>query len=340
MMASSARNAVTLAFVALAIGCSPSKPEVDNPPPFDSDSASASASNSPPSTKPNPDLDQGKALIEKGKFADAVAPLEKAVAADPKNANAAYYLGLAYDQTGKKADAEAKYKAALALNPQLVEASQNLAAIYLEDPPRPDDAIPLLHAALKVDPTDPHTLENLGFAYGLKKDVERATTAYEAALKREDTSAVRFAYGSMLLENGKPKEATIQLGKAGDGTDDVPTLATIATMMGRAEAFDQCTKFFDKVIAKKPDSADFLVRRGSCKHGKGNGSGDEKGASDDFRAAIKIDPKFAVAHYYLGLSLIEQKNKTEAKAELQKAYDLDKDSKIGKLAKKKLDDLK
>jgi Flp pilus assembly protein TadD len=319
------------------VACSPAREPENETPPFDSASAEA-ATTAPAET--DEDLLAGRSLIEAGKFADAVAPLEKAVAADPKSASAAYYLGLAYDQSGNKDKAVAEYKAALAINPKLVEPAQNLAAIYLEDPPHPDEAIPLLSAALKVDPTDARTLENLGYAYGLKKDVGKATTAYEAALKIEDKPSVRVAYGAMLLENGKPKEAVVELSKAAEGTDDLPTLVTMATMMGRAEAFDQCAKLFDKAIAKEPNSADLLVRRGSCKHGRGKGSGDEKGASDDFRAAIKLDPKFVPAHYYLGLSLLEQKDRAGAKAEFQKAYELDKDSKIGKLAKAQLDKMK
>jgi len=87
---------------------------------------------------------------------------------------------------------KAKYKAALALKPSLVKASQNLASIYLEDPPRPDDAIPLLRKALEVDPSDPIILENIAYAYGLKKDVEKASKAYELALQKDDTFKVLF----------------------------------------------------------------------------------------------------------------------------------------------------
>jgi Flp pilus assembly protein TadD len=324
-----------LAFAGALSACS-NTPPPENDPPLGTESASATSSAPVEAPKANPDLDKGRGFIEAGKFADAIAPLEKAVATHPKSAEAAYYLGLAYDQTGKKPEAEAKYKAAIALKPDLVEALQNLAAIYLEEPPRPDDAIPLLRAALKSDPTSARTLANMGYAFGLKKDVDKATTAYEASLKAEDAPAVRYAYGAMLLENGKQKEAVAQLAKAADATEDLATVASIARLMGKAEAFDQCVRLLDKVVAKKPDSAELLVRRGTCKHE----TKDEKGASDDFRGALKIDAKFQPAHYYLAMSLLAQKNKAEGKAELKKAYELDKESPVGKLAKKKLDELK
>ncbi len=319
--------------VGLAAGCSPAKaPDQDGPVPFDSAEPTASAD---PDAS-NPDLVKGRDLIEHQQFAEAIPVLEKVVAAQPKNADATYYLGLAYDHSGKRADAEAKYKAALELKPALVEAAQNLAAIYLEDPPRPDDAIPLLRGALKVDPTDAATLEAIAYAYGLKKDVDRSSEAYELALKNDDTFKVRYAYGSMLFENGKSAAAVTQLSRAAEATEDVPLLASIADMLGHAKSFDTCVKVLDRVIAKQPDAANFLSRRGECKHGKN----DEPGAEADFRAAVKVDPKAAAPHYLLGQSLIVQKRVPEAKTELKTAYDLDKASKVGQLAKKILDSLK
>jgi Flp pilus assembly protein TadD len=284
----------------------------------------------------DPDVVRGRDLITAQKYAEAIPVLEKAVAAEPKNADANYYLGLAYDQSGKKTEAEAKYKAALELKPSLLEAAQNLASIYLEDPPRPDDAIPLLRKALQAAPNDATLLQNIAYAYGLKKDVGKASKAYDLALQRDDSFKVHFAYGTMLFENGQMDRAVTELTKAASSTEDIPTLASISRMMGNAKAFDQCVKILDRVIAKKSDSAEMFARRGTCKHELK----DEPGAEGDFREAIKAEPKLPAAHYLLGQSLIAQGKKPEAKVELKKAFDLDPTSEIGKLAKKILDKLK
>ena len=61
----------------------------------------------------------------------------------------------------------------------------------------------------------------------------------------------------------------------------------------------------DQAIAKKGDVAEMWVRRGVCKHELG----DEPGATKDYEGAIAVDPKFAAAHYYLGVSLAAQKKK-------------------------------
>lgn len=326
-------QALCLAFGLGAAACGPTTPDPATPNSSDPPLIDSSTPQAGP--KPNADLDQGVALVKAEKFDQAIAPLEKALATDPKNGDAAFYLGLCYEQVKRKPDAEAKYKLALQNDPKLVEASQNLAALYLDDPPRPDQAIAVLESALKIESDNSRLLQNLGFAYGLKGDVDKASKAYTAALAKEDTAALHFAFGSMLFDAKKLPEAVAELNKAAAGITDVPTLATMARMMGAAKSFDGCVKLLDKAIAAKGDAAEFWVRRGTCKHELK----DETGAGGDFRGALKIDPKFAPAHYYLGMSLLAQKKNKEAKAELKKAYDLDKDSGIGKLAKQKLDEL-
>ncbi len=339
MMRTRPVQALCLALVLGAAACS-STPEPtleghEALPPLGSSDPGPTGSGPTGAPKANPDLDQGIALVKSEKFEQAIAPLEKALTVDPKSGDAAFYLGLSYEQVKKKPEAEAKYKLALENDPKLVEAAQNLAALYLDEPARPDQAIVVLESALKSDSHNSRLLQNLGFAYGLKGDVEKASKAYSAALVSEDTPALHFAYGSMLFDAKKLPEAVVELNKAAAGIKDVPTLATIARMMGNAKSFDSCVKLLDKAIAQKADAAEFWVRRGTCKHELK----DEPGASDDFRGALKIDPKFAPAHYYLGMSLFAQKKTKDAKAELKKAYEIDKTSPIGKLAKQKLDEI-
>ncbi|HTJ83087.1 MAG TPA: tetratricopeptide repeat protein, partial [Polyangiaceae bacterium] len=152
-----------LAPIALA-ACSSTPPPPERP--LDADPALSDAG--PDAKKGNPELDRGEAFVKSGKFAEALPHLKAAFEADPKNANAAFYLGLATEQTGgDKAEAERLYKQAIALDPKLSEAAQNLAAMYLGDPPRADDAIAVLEPALKNAPDDAALNANLGFAYGL-----------------------------------------------------------------------------------------------------------------------------------------------------------------------------
>jgi hypothetical protein len=60
----------------------------------------------------------------------------------------------------------------------------------------------------------------------------------------------------------------------------------------------------DKAIKLKAD-ADLLTRRGQCK----SEARDHAGAVADFEAAIKLDEKFAPAHFHLGKQLCAKDKK-------------------------------
>lgn len=293
------------------------------------------ATSEPTAAHGSPDLDRGVAFIKNSKFADAVPFLKKALAAEPKNPEAAFYLGVATEQTGgDKAEAEKLYKQALAFNPKLVDAAQNLAALYLDQPARPDDAIPVLEKALSHAPGDPRLLTNLGYAYSLKQDITKAQRAYEQAIAREDTPQLRFALGTALFENKQAEAAVPHLLKAALAmNDDAASLATIAAMLGHGKAYGDCVRLLDRALTLKPAVPELLVRRGGCKHELKK----EEEATKDYEAAIKIDPKYQPGHYYLGVSLFAQKKKNAGRTALKKAVLLGKDTPIGKKAQEWLD---
>ena len=314
----------------LLLGCA-STPEPREEP-LDADPPIAVASGK---AKGNPALDRGIAFIKAGKFAEAMEQLKAALEADPERAEGSFYMALALEQTGgDRAEAERLYKQALVLDGTLVEAAGNLAALYLEEPPRLDEAVAVLQKGLKVDPENANLNASLGYALGRKGDADGASKAYELAIKKDPKPELSFAYGVMLAENKRAEQAGPHLLAASKAyQDDVATLATIARLLGPGKAYADCVRLLDRAIDLKPGHAELLVRRGVCKHELKK----EKEASADFEAAIKADAKFQPAHYYLGLSLLEQGNGVRGKQSLKKAIELGKDTPIGKLAQEKLD---
>lgn len=283
------------------------------------------------------ELDRGIAYIKNEKFEEAKAHLEKAVALDPKSSQAAYYLAVAKEQLGDKKGAEEGYKKAVELDPTNASAAQNLAAIYLEDPPRPDDAIKLLKVALAKTPKDVPLMQNLAYAYSLKDDIENASKQYDAIIAGGgDSVQVRQAYGMLLLQAKQKEKAAEQLRKALDGAEkDGPMLATLGRMFYVAGSYGDCVKAFDKALAAEPEKPDSLVQRGVCRHNLN----DKPGARADYEAAIKAKPDHAMAHYYLGDSWLLEKKYDTARIELGKAVKLGEGTDVAKLARKKLDEI-
>ncbi|HSN97405.1 MAG TPA: tetratricopeptide repeat protein [Candidatus Nanopelagicales bacterium] len=282
------------------------------------------------------ELQRGIAYIKNEKYAEAKPHLVKALELKPDSAEAAYYLGVVSEGTGDRQGAEQAYQRALKSDPSLGEAALNLGALYLEEPARPDEAIAVMAPAVEkaADPARLH--QNLAYAYGLKKDHANAGKHYEAALAKGDSAELRFAYGAMLLEAKQLDKAAAQLEKALDGAPDDPALlATIGRMLGPARAYAECVRAFDRAIKLKPEVAELYVRRGTCRHELA----DEAGARADYQAAIKAEPKFAPAHYYLGMSLLVDKKVQGARAAFEQASKHGGDSEIGKKAREKLKEL-
>lgn len=281
------------------------------------------------------EVERAIAYIKNEKFEDAKTHLEKALTEKPEHAEANYYMGLSLDMLGDKKAAEGFYKKALTADPGMVEAATNLAAMYLEDPARPDEAIAVLAKAAEKAPDDVSLNQNLGYAYGLKKDYANAGKAYERALSKGENKDIRFAYGVLLFEADQMAKAAEQLKKAAEQTTDAPTLVTIGRLLGKAGAYAECVKAFDEALKAKQEP-EWFVRRGTCKHELN----DEPGARGDFEAAIKADPKYATAHYYLGMSLsLEKKSRVQAMAALEKAAKLGEGTEIGNKAKEKLKEM-
>src|SRR5262249_44591724 len=158
------RSFVLAAFL---VGCSTAPPKE---PPLVADPPEG-ASEGPQHAAINTEVERGIAFIKNEKYDDAKQHLQKAIAQDPKNATAHAFLGIALEKTGDKAGAEASYKTALGLDPGLGDAAENLSALYLDDPARPDEAIAVLKPALQKSPDNTKLLVNLAYAYALKHEV-------------------------------------------------------------------------------------------------------------------------------------------------------------------------
>src|ERR1041385_3908999 len=76
---------------------------------------------------------QGKRLIERGKYPQAVERLTAATTLLVTNAQAWNYLGLACHHAGQAVEAEKAYQRALSLNHDLTEAHYNLGCLFLTE---------------------------------------------------------------------------------------------------------------------------------------------------------------------------------------------------------------
>ncbi|MBK7581981.1 MAG: tetratricopeptide repeat protein [Myxococcales bacterium] len=310
-------------------GGSPAK-NPDDPPPFDDPKTDGPGPTAPASSAK---VKEGMEAIQAKDFAKAKEILTAAVAEAPSDPQAAFYLGVALEQGGDLEGARSSYEKALSLDGKLTEAAVNLSAILL-DSNQAKAALPVVAAALKNAPAHPMLLMNHALALEATGDAAGALAAYGKAVKAQpDNLELRYAHAELLAGAGKKDEALAELRKVAAGAD-AKLIAAVANQFGKLGAFADCVSTLDKAISNKA-GPDLHTRRGVCRHELK----DEAGAKSDFEAALKLEPKFAPAQYYLGRHYKAAGKLKEAKAAFEKAVELSGGKGVGEAAKKELDEL-
>lgn len=223
------------------------------------------------------------------------------------------------------AGAASAYKDALALDPKLTEASVNLSALLL-DAKDADGALSVAENGLKTTPKQPDLLLNRALALEAAGKKDESLKAYGAAVAAApDNADLRMAYAELLTAAKDDKAALEQL-RAVTNTEDPKLLEKLSQKFGKLHAFADCIAVLDKAI-KATDTADLHVRRAVCRHEQK----DDSGAQSDYEAALKLDDKFAPAHYYLAQHVCPT-DKKKAAEQFKKAAELAGDTELGKHA--------
>lgn len=285
------------------------------------------------------DYQRALAYIDKERWDEAKLLLTRVTTASPDNADAHNYLGLVLEKQNDPTGAEKSYLAALALKPGLVMSAVNVSGMYLSaKPPRVDEALKILEKAAAAVPDDAGLLTNLGFARASKGDVAGSAKAYQAAIAKADSVDLRLSLANVYFDAKQYDQAVPHAKKVLEMAkgNDPNTFVSVGFMFTAGEAFDACITAFDRAIKLNGSEADWFVRRGLCKARLRN----EDAAAEDFQAAIRLQSKYAPPYYYLGVIQHHQQKLDSAEFSFQKAIEYGKDTSIGKLAAKKLREMK
>jgi Tfp pilus assembly protein PilF len=124
----------------------------------------------------------GLKALDENRREDAASAFGKAVAADPKDYSAHFYLALAYSVMGKDAEGVAEYRKALELKPGLYEAELNAGMLLLRQK-NPADALPLLADAVEQKPAEFQPRSYLAQAQLETGSLDAAEASYRRALE-------------------------------------------------------------------------------------------------------------------------------------------------------------
>jgi tetratricopeptide (TPR) repeat protein len=178
-------------------------------------------------------LELGKIYLDTGRQDLSLAEADRALAINPKSADAWQLKGLAQLQKGAVANAQEAFKKALEINPRQASAANNLAWLYSEQGGDPEQALQLAQAAKEAAPDDPHVSDTLGWVLYKRGIYQRALALLkESATKLPDSAEVQFHLGMTHYKLGDKSAArqalsrALELNAAFKGADEARLILT------------------------------------------------------------------------------------------------------------------
>jgi tetratricopeptide (TPR) repeat protein len=172
----------------------------------------------------------GVAQLKIGKFAEATATLQAALAKRPGDVDLMYYLGRASGMLSRQT-----FEQLRATDPESARAHQILGETYavLHNT---EGAEQQYGEALRLRPATPGVHLELGEVYAANSQWDKAEKEFraEAVLQPGDAEAA-FRLGNALLQQGKAKEARRELERAGGLA---PGMADVLYALGKAASLD------------------------------------------------------------------------------------------------------
>lgn len=214
-------------------------------------------------------LGRGDAAGRVGEFGRSLADLNRAIELAPHNANAHVLRGLANSRRGDSQAAATDYDAALGLDARNMDALVNRAALYSISGQQAK-ALADLNAAIAIRSDDPLAFYNRGYVRFASKSYDMAIADYSAAIDLDPTMSM--AYNNRCLSR-------------------------VMADRDMSEALSDC----DRAQALTPDSVDVRDTRGLVYLTTGKPAL----AIAEYNAALKLDPKRAIALYGRGLARIK-----------------------------------
>ena len=225
---------------------------------------------------------------------------------------------IALEQQGRNSDAEIAWRAVLKAQPRSAEAYAHLG--FLESRQEHyGQAVPLYRKALALDPAIPALRMNLGLALFKAGQLRDALRIFEDLLKREPPSSAEAQRLTTLIALShyglKEYDAAISYLKQTTGRDpqNLPFRLILAHSCLWSKQYQCVLDVYHQILQLNAESAEADMLAGEAL----DEMQDHAGAIEQFRAAVKANPREPNVHFGLGYLLWTQSQYEEAAQEFQ-----------------------
>jgi tetratricopeptide (TPR) repeat protein len=224
-----------------------------------------------PRSVAGPLVGKARSLIQQGKYAEAIAELDRAVKQDPKFPFAYAWRGVAKSRVGKI-----------------------------------DEAMVDFNEALKVDPRNTFALAQRGNAYFVLRDNGKGLADVNAALEIDNTAAPPYAFRGMIYSDmGDQEKALADLNRAVKLNPDLPPAhGGLGSVYIKLQEFEKSLAAFNRALELAPKTQAFLGGRGYVYFSLG----EYDRAIADLSQAIAINSRFARPYVNRGRAYIATNN--------------------------------
>jgi tetratricopeptide (TPR) repeat protein len=224
----------------------------------------------------------------------------------------------ALEQQGKNVEAEAAWRAVLKQQPTNAEAYAHLGLLEARQE-RYAEAVPLYRKASALDPAMPGLQMNLGLSLFKSGALKDAITTFESLLKDEPSSspeAVRLTtlIGLAHYGLGEYAAAVLDLRVATEhDPQNLPFRLALAHSCLWSKQYQCVLDEYREILTLNPESAEAYMLAGEAL----DEMKDNAGAVEQFRAAVKADPREPNVHFGLAYLLWGLMKYEEAAQEFQ-----------------------
>jgi tetratricopeptide (TPR) repeat protein len=259
----------------------------------------------------DPAFTSGKVYLGQENYAKAIEQLTLAIRNDPSAWEPHMWLGKAYADTDELEMAHDEFFTALDLaqdeksRQQAEDMITNYWLVYYKqgeqfnEAAKFEDAIAEFEKAIVIDSRKPDAYINMGFAYHMSGQYDRAVEFFEQAYEYAPDNEILIenlvntyeAQGGNLAATGDYEGALVYFEKIVRIAPDTPDLNyNMALMSYQLKDYREALKYYGKQLELDPADEDVLYRIFLCHWALGNDlkdGGQEDLAKDEFRAAVE-----------------------------------------------------